>query len=64
MAQQENFVLDDAKQIVCKLKKYVYGFKQAYRQWYYKFYRVIVSFGFEQVYFEAIRAMAKRVVSL
>ena len=47
MVQPENFVLGEAKQMVCKLKESIYGLKQAFRQWCYKFHRVIISFGFE-----------------
>ncbi|CAJ2673559.1 unnamed protein product [Trifolium pratense] len=47
MVQPENFVSGDPKSVVCKLKKSIYGLKQASRQWYYKFHQVISSFGFE-----------------
>ncbi|RDX64612.1 hypothetical protein CR513_56816, partial [Mucuna pruriens] len=33
--------------MVCKLKKFIYGIKQASRQWYNKFHQVITLYGFE-----------------
>ncbi|CAL9021267.1 unnamed protein product [Prunus brigantina] len=46
MQQPEGFVEEDSKQLVCKLKKSIYGLKQASRQWYLKFHKIITSFGF------------------
>ncbi|RDX82951.1 hypothetical protein CR513_36196, partial [Mucuna pruriens] len=47
MMQPENFVSNESKSMVCKLKKSIYGLKQASRQWYHKSYQVITSYGFE-----------------
>ncbi|CAM8877543.1 unnamed protein product [Rhodiola kirilowii] len=47
MTQPENFVSKDAENMVCKLKKSIYGLKQASRQWYFKFHQIVVSHGFE-----------------
>ena len=47
MVQPENFVSGDPKSMVCKLKKSIYGLKQASREWYHKFHQVITSNGFE-----------------
>ena len=46
MKQPEGFPFNDGEQLVCKLKKSIYGLKQASRQWYLKFHNVISSFGF------------------
>ena len=47
MVQPENFVSGDTKKMVCKLKKSIYGLKQASHQWYYKFHQVIILSGFK-----------------
>ena len=48
MVQLENFESNDSKQLVCRLKRSIYGLKQASRQWYQKFDQVITSFGFKE----------------
>ena len=48
MVQPENFESNDSKQLVCRLKRSIYGLKQASRQWYRKFDQVIISFGFKE----------------
>ena len=47
MVQLENFVFGDPKSMVYKLKKSIYGLKQASREWYHKFQQVITSNGLE-----------------
>jgi hypothetical protein len=44
MKQPEGF--DDNNQKACKLRKSIYGLKQASRQWCIKFHKVITSYGF------------------
>ena len=46
MEQPKGFPSSDGEQLVCKLKKSIYGLKQASRQWYLKFHNIISSFGF------------------
>ena len=48
MKQPEGFIKSGKEDYVCKLKKSIYGLKQASRQWYKKFDSVISSFGFEE----------------
>ena len=46
MKQPKGFSSSEGEHLVCKLKKSIYGLKQASRQWYLKFHEVITSFGF------------------
>ena len=46
MKQPEGFSSSEGEHLVCKLKKSIYGLKQASRQWYLKFHDIITSFGF------------------
>jgi hypothetical protein len=46
MKQPEGFSSNSGEHLVCKLKRSIYGLKQASRQWYLKFHETISSFGF------------------
>jgi hypothetical protein len=48
MAQLKGFVVEGKERIGCRLKKSIYGLKQASRQWYLKFDSIIRKFGFEE----------------
>ena len=48
MSQPEEFIKQDQEQKVCKLKKSIYGLKQASRSWNIRFDTAIKSYGFEQ----------------
>jgi hypothetical protein len=48
MAQSKGFVVEGKEKMGCRLKKSIYGLKQASRQWYLKFDRTIKSFGFKE----------------
>ncbi|RDX69076.1 hypothetical protein CR513_51855, partial [Mucuna pruriens] len=47
MVQPENFVSNESKSMVCKLKKSIYGLKQVPYHWYHEFHQVITSYGFK-----------------
>ena len=46
MRQPEGFVQKGLEDKVCRLKKSIYGLKQASRQWYLKFHHAVTSYGF------------------
>lgn len=46
MDQPEGFKVPEKENLVCKLKKSVYGLKIASRQWYITFNNIITSYGF------------------
>ena len=48
MVQPDGFVENGKEHLVCRLKKSIYGLKQASRQWYLKFDQVVTSFGFKE----------------
>ncbi|WRX15092.1 Terpene synthase [Theobroma cacao] len=48
MVQIEGFHESKSESLVCKLQKSIYNLKQASKQWYLKFDKVITSMGFEE----------------
>ena len=48
MDQPEGFSIKGKEHLACKLKKSIYGLKQASRQWYLKFHNTITPFGFKE----------------
>ena len=48
MMQPEGFIAKNHKHMECKLKRSIYGLKQAFRSWNIRFDQAIKSFGFEQ----------------
>ena len=48
MDQPEGFVIPGKENLVCRLKKSLYGLKQSPRQWYKKFDSFMLSDGFKR----------------
>jgi len=48
MQQPEGFCISGNEDLVCKLKRSIYGLKQAFRRPYLKFDEVVTSMGFEE----------------
>ena len=48
MAQPKGFVMEGKEHMGCRLKKSIYGLKQASRQWYLKFDETVRKFGFKE----------------
>ena len=46
--QPDGFIAEGREHMLCKLKKSIYGLKQASRSWNIRFDQAIKSFGFEQ----------------
>ena len=48
MDHPEGFSIKGKEHLACKIKKSIYGLKQASQQWHLKFNNTITSFGFKE----------------
>ena len=48
MMQPDSFEVKGLQYLLCRLKKFIYGLKQASRQWYLKINQVISDFDFKK----------------
>ena len=48
MNQSEGFIIPEKENLICRLKKYLYGLKQSPRQWYKRFDSFMLSHGFKR----------------
>ena len=49
MKQLEGYVVKGKKELICKLKKSLYGLKQSPRMWYKKFDTYMLGLGFTRI---------------
>jgi hypothetical protein len=53
MDQPKGFVVPGKENLVCRLKKYLYGLRQSPRQWYRRFDSFMISHGFKRTDYDS-----------
>ena len=48
MVQTPIFEVTGKENIICKLRKSIYGMKQVLKQWYLKFDQIVTNYGFKE----------------